>query len=136
MRKIGLDNITSAAVASFGGLPDARQRLLVQQFVAHLHQFAKDVQLTHDEWRGAIGFLHRAVPRERLGAESEAFARHLAGLAPLAVRAMKQILGGIARGDVDSASASRLAQECAQSRDLQEGLAAQREKRAPRFTGE
>jgi hydroxyquinol 1,2-dioxygenase len=59
MRKIGLDNITSAAVASFGGLPDARQRLLVQQFVAHLHQFAKDVQLTHDEWRGAIGFLHR-----------------------------------------------------------------------------
>jgi hypothetical protein len=68
----------------------------------------------------AIGFLHRAVPRERLGAESEAFARHLAGLAPLAVRAMKQILGGIARGDVDSASASRLAQECAQSRDLQE----------------
>jgi enoyl-CoA hydratase/carnithine racemase len=84
----------------------------------------------------AIGFLHRAVPRERLGAESEAFARHLAGLAPLAVRAMKQILGGIARGDMDSATASRLAQECAQSRDLQEGLAAQREKRAPRFTGE
>jgi len=84
----------------------------------------------------AIGFLHRAVPRERLGAESEAFARHLAGLAPLAVRAMKQILGGIARGDMDSAAAARLAQQCAQSHDLQEGLAAQREKRAPRFTGE
>lgn len=84
----------------------------------------------------AIGFLHRVVARERLEAESDAFARHLAGLAPLAVRAMKQILGGIARGELDSAGAARLAQQCTQSRDLQEGLAAQREKRAPRFTGE
>ena len=84
----------------------------------------------------AIGFLHRAVPRERLGAESEAFAQHLAGLAPLAVRAMKQILGGIARGDMDTAAAEGLVQQCSQSRDLQEGLAAHREKRAPRFTGE
>lgn len=84
----------------------------------------------------AIGFLHRVVPRERLGAESEAFARHLAGLAPLAVRAMKQILGGIARGEIDMKEAARLAQRCAESQDLQEGLAAQREKRAPRFTGE
>ncbi|MBK9469467.1 MAG: enoyl-CoA hydratase/isomerase family protein [Gammaproteobacteria bacterium] len=84
----------------------------------------------------AIGFLHRIVARERLDAESEAFAQHLAGLAPLAVRAMKQILGGIARGDLDSAGAARLAQQCTQSRDLQEGLVAQREKRAPRFTGE
>jgi enoyl-CoA hydratase/carnithine racemase len=49
---------------------------------------------------------------------------------------MKQILGGIARGDLDSAGAARLVQQCTQSRDLQEGLAAQREKRAPRFTGE
>ena len=84
----------------------------------------------------AIGFLHRIVARGRPDAESDAFARHLAGLAPLAVRAMKQMLGGIARGDLDSAGAARLAHQCTQSRDLQEGLAAQREKRAPRFTGE
>ena len=59
MRDIRLDNITEAAVASFAGLPDARQRLLVQQLVTQLHQFAKDVRLTHEEWRGAIAFLHR-----------------------------------------------------------------------------
>jgi enoyl-CoA hydratase/carnithine racemase len=82
-----------------------------------------------------IGFLHRVVPRERLAAESEAFARHLAGLAPLAVRAMKQLLGDIARGELDPADARRLAQRCAESTDLQEGLAAQRERRPPRFTG-
>jgi len=83
----------------------------------------------------AIGFLHRAVPRERLGAESEAFARTSPG-SPAGGARDEADPRGIARGDVDSASASRLAQECAQSRDLQEGLAAQREKRAPRFTGE
>jgi catechol 1,2-dioxygenase/hydroxyquinol 1,2-dioxygenase len=59
MRDIRLDNITQAAVASFAGLPDARQRLLVQQLVTQLHRFAKDVGLTHEEWRGAIAFLHR-----------------------------------------------------------------------------
>jgi enoyl-CoA hydratase/carnithine racemase len=91
-------------------------------------------ELSADALMG-IGFLHRVVPRERLAEESEAFARHLAGLAPLAVRAMKQILGDIARGDVDVAQAQQLAQRCAASQDLQEGLAAQREKRPPRFTG-
>ena len=59
MRKLRLDNITETAVASFAGLPDARQRELVQALVAQLHQYAKDVQLTHAEWRAALGFLHR-----------------------------------------------------------------------------
>ncbi|HEY6133968.1 MAG TPA: dioxygenase [Rubrivivax sp.] len=59
MRGIALDNITEAASASFGALPDARQRLLVQQLVQHLHGFARNVQLSHAEWRGALAFLHR-----------------------------------------------------------------------------
>jgi hydroxyquinol 1,2-dioxygenase len=59
MRNINLDNITGAAVASFAGLPGARQRELVQTLVQHLHQYARDVKLTHEEWRGALAFLHR-----------------------------------------------------------------------------
>ena len=59
MRNLSLDNVTDAAVASFAGLPDARRRLLVQKLVEHLHSFARDVHLTHDEWRSALGFLHR-----------------------------------------------------------------------------
>lgn len=59
MKNIALDNITEAAAASFGQLPGARQRLLVQRLVQAVHGFAKDVKLTHEEWRGAIGFLHR-----------------------------------------------------------------------------
>ena len=33
MRNISIDSITETAVASFGGLPDARQRELVQGLV-------------------------------------------------------------------------------------------------------
>lgn len=82
-----------------------------------------------------IGFLHRVVEREALERESLAFAAHLAGLAPLAVQAMKELLGSIAGGNLDPALAERHVRNCALSADLQEGLAAQRERRAARFQG-
>jgi protocatechuate 3,4-dioxygenase beta subunit len=59
MRNVDLNTITETAVASFAGLPDARQRDLVQGLLRALHGYAKDVQLTHAEWRAALGFLHR-----------------------------------------------------------------------------
>jgi protocatechuate 3,4-dioxygenase beta subunit len=59
MRNVDLNTITEAAVASFAGLPDARQRALVQGLLQALHGYAKDVQLTHAEWRAGLGFLHR-----------------------------------------------------------------------------
>jgi protocatechuate 3,4-dioxygenase beta subunit len=59
MKNLTLDNITAAAVDSFAGLPDARRRELVQVLVRHLHDYAREVQLSHAEWRAALGFLHR-----------------------------------------------------------------------------
>ena len=59
MRDIDLTNITEAAAQTFQGLPDARQRVLVQALVKSLHQYAKDTQLTHAEWRAALMFLHK-----------------------------------------------------------------------------
>ena len=59
MKDIGLANITEAAAQSFAGLSDARQRELVQSLVKALHQYAKDVQLTHAEWRAGLMFLHK-----------------------------------------------------------------------------
>jgi protocatechuate 3,4-dioxygenase beta subunit len=61
MKNISLDNITEAATGSFAGLPDARQRHLVQTLVATLHQYARDVKLTHHEWRAALDFLQRSA---------------------------------------------------------------------------
>ncbi len=61
MRNITLANITEAATGSFAGLPDARQRELVQGLVGHLHAYAREHKLTHEEWRAAIGFLHQVA---------------------------------------------------------------------------
>jgi len=59
MRQLTLDNITAAVESSFGGQPDARQRQVMNALVHHLHSFAKEVALTHQEWRAALAFLHR-----------------------------------------------------------------------------
>lgn len=82
-----------------------------------------------------IGFLdHLVLPVQR-----EEFTRdqalHIAGLAPLAVKSMKQILQQAASGGIDMASARELSDMCLGSEDLQEGFSAQREKRKPRFQG-
>lgn len=61
MRNVQLNNLTQVAGDSFGGLDNERLRLLVQQLVVVLHGYAKDVQLTHEEWRGALAFLHRCA---------------------------------------------------------------------------
>ena len=61
MLDIGLHNITEAATASFGPLPDAHQRSLVQGLVQALHGYAKEVRLTHAQWRAALGFMHRVA---------------------------------------------------------------------------
>jgi protocatechuate 3,4-dioxygenase beta subunit len=58
MKNIDLSNITDAAVQSFCALQNDRSRHLIQKLVASLHQYAKDVQLTHEEWRAALSFLH------------------------------------------------------------------------------
>lgn len=60
MKDIRLDNLTPAAVASFAGVQNERQRELLQQLVRHLHAYATVTQLTHAEWRAALAFLHRA----------------------------------------------------------------------------
>lgn len=54
-------NITDIAAKSFSGLPDARARELVQKLVVALHGYARDVKLTHEEWRGALSFLHECA---------------------------------------------------------------------------
>ena len=51
------DDITAAVLASFGHSPDERLGTVMRSLTAHLHAFVKDVALTEEEWRAAIGML-------------------------------------------------------------------------------
>lgn len=51
------DDITAAVLASFGRSPDERLGAVMRSLTAHLHAFVKDVALTEEEWRAAIGVL-------------------------------------------------------------------------------
>ena len=82
-----------------------------------------------------LGVLDYLVNPDTLDERTEELAIHLAGLAPLAVSAMKKLVAQAEHNGIDSEYAAQLARECQESADLQEGFAAQREKRAPNFVG-
>ncbi|MFT3973767.1 MAG: enoyl-CoA hydratase/isomerase family protein [Amaricoccus sp.] len=83
----------------------------------------------------AAGFVDELVAPDRLSARAEEIAAEIAGLAPLAVRGMKRTLREIVAGTLDADAARARIAACFASEDHAEGLAAQREKRAPRFLG-
>lgn len=82
-----------------------------------------------------MGYLTSIAASEGLYDEAMAHARRAAELAPLATAGMKRALNAMARGSYDPEEGSRLYRACMTSADLQEGLAAVREKRDPRFEG-
>src|SRR5690242_20834525 len=53
------DDLTEAVVASFDGSASDRYRDVMSALVRHLHAFAREVELTEDEYFTAIDFLTR-----------------------------------------------------------------------------
>lgn len=82
-----------------------------------------------------IGYLDALVAPEQLDAQVARWVDALLAGAPLAVAGMKLSLDEIARGEFDLARLRGREARCAASADLREGLAAQAERRAPRFRG-
>lgn len=112
----------------------------INRFVERLGvNLAKRILIAAEEFTGddmlRIGFLDYLVHRDELAETTDALAERIAGLAPLAVQAMKAILQQAAAGGIDVDEALVLSARCADSEDLREGFAAQREKRPPRFRG-
>lgn len=83
----------------------------------------------------AAGFLDHLVEPKALEAKVKELTGTLAELAPLAVRGMKRTILELSRGTLDAEAARARITACFASADHAEGLAAQRERRAPRFEG-
>lgn len=81
------------------------------------------------------GFLDHLVAAEVLETKVAELTETLAGLAPLAVRGMKRTILELSRGALDEGAARARVAACFASADHAEGLAAQRERRRPRFEG-
>lgn len=100
---------------------------------------AKRLLLAAEEFSGEdllhLGFLDHLVLPSQLDRTAEELATRLASLAPLSVQAMKALIQQAARGGIDPDEAERLSRRCQESADLQEGFAAQRARREPRFSG-
>lgn len=84
-----------------------------------------------------MGLVNRAFPGQGLRDAALAVAASVAATAPVAARLTKQALAGTGHASFDAALQwEALAQPVTlATEDLQEGLRAQRERRAPRFTG-
>jgi enoyl-CoA hydratase/carnithine racemase len=81
------------------------------------------------------GFLDWLVDSDALKERAQALAATLTGLAPQAVRGMKQSLNEVAAGLFDERAARDRAAGSFRTADFQEGRAAMGEKRPPKFTG-
>jgi enoyl-CoA hydratase len=82
-----------------------------------------------------IGYLDACVEPGQLDDTVDRWCVDLAAGAPLAVQGMKRALDDWATGHLDTEAVTLRTQQCADSDDLREGLAAVRERREPRFSG-
>lgn len=60
MRNVTADNITEVFASYFGPDTDPRLRQVLLALARHLHDFAREVRLTHAEWRKGLEFLEWA----------------------------------------------------------------------------
>jgi hydroxyquinol 1,2-dioxygenase len=59
MEDLTVSTVTQTAIDQMATTADPRLREVMESLVRHLHGFAREVQLTPDEWLKAIGFLTR-----------------------------------------------------------------------------
>jgi hydroxyquinol 1,2-dioxygenase len=57
MQVINEKTITDAAIEQMSGTPDPRLKQIMESLVRHLHDFAREVDLTPEEWLEGIRFL-------------------------------------------------------------------------------
>jgi enoyl-CoA hydratase len=116
---------TTYVLAERVGLTRAKELLLLGEF------------LTGAE-AARIGLVNRAIPTDRVLSEALALADELTRRAPISIGHAKRLLDRARLLDPEEAMAleAEALLECMGSPDWQEGMAAFREKRPPRFIGE
>ncbi|WP_454288745.1 dioxygenase family protein [Rhizobium arsenicireducens] len=58
MRQINQFTITESVKDSFKAEEGSRFKFLLEAFIDHLHDFTREVNMTHEEWMGMLNFLY------------------------------------------------------------------------------
>jgi hydroxyquinol 1,2-dioxygenase len=85
------DNITDLAAERWATAHDPRTAELMTALVRHLHEFAREVRLTEDEWMAAIGWLNRAGQISNEKREEFILTSDVLGLSMLVVQMNHQL---------------------------------------------
>ncbi|MBT8150521.1 MAG: enoyl-CoA hydratase/isomerase family protein [Gammaproteobacteria bacterium] len=115
--------------------PGCVQRMVAQLGVAASRRLLLMAETLDADAMLACGFLQWQVAREQLHARAQLLLDQLLALAPKSLSAMKSMIGLSAVGLNDAQAAQELMSDCFASEDFSEGMAAQREARAPKFSG-
>jgi enoyl-CoA hydratase len=135
--KLGIPSSRLGIVINFENV----QRLVLLVGIARAKEILMAGRMPTAAEAVAWGLATTSVPEARLADATNELARQIAELAPLSVQGAKRTIGlvaeellGRAPEDVESVAAGLVA-EAYSSADLQEGLNALADKRAPRFKG-
>ncbi len=60
MRTVNKDSVTQSFIDYMGDDTDDRLRFVLESLVTHLHDFVRETELTHDEWRKGLELLFDA----------------------------------------------------------------------------
>jgi enoyl-CoA hydratase/carnithine racemase len=140
--RIAADHIQMGMVPARLGLvyfPDGLQRFVNLIGLSHTKEMFFTARRYKTDRLKEIGLIDYAVPQEQLESFTNALAQEIAENAPLALKGIKRILNLISAktrlGDQALDEAKELVEKAFSSDDLQEGQAAFRAKRKPRFKG-
>jgi len=83
MRTVTKDTITDVFMSYMSDETDPRTREVMGSLVKHLHAFARETRLTHDEWRRGIAFLEGCAAIESADRHEFVLASDVLGLSSL-----------------------------------------------------
>ena len=83
MRSVTKDNITDVFMRYLSADTDPRMREVMGSLVKHLHDFARETNLTHEEWRTGIAFLEGCAAVETEDRHEFVLASDVLGLSSL-----------------------------------------------------
>ncbi|WP_170560649.1 dioxygenase [Ruegeria atlantica] len=83
MRSVTKDNITDVFMGYLSKDTDPRMREIMGSLVKHIHDFARETNLTHEEWRAGIAFLEGCAAVETEDRHEFVLASDVLGLSSL-----------------------------------------------------